>query len=104
MNRNEKVFVTQPYLPPLQEFIPYLEKIWNSKALTNCGPFHEQLEQVLCEHLGVEHIALVANGTLALVTALQSLRMRVDHGEGRLAVRPFASVDRSAFSASCASV
>jgi len=45
MNRNDRVFVTQPYLPPLQEFIPYLEKIWNSKVLTNCGPFHERLER-----------------------------------------------------------
>lgn len=101
MNRNEKVFVTQPYLPPLREFIPYLEEIWNSEVLTNCGPFHEQLKQALCEHLGVEHIALFADGTLALVTALQSLRMRADHSEG-LAVKPFASVDRGAFSASCA--
>jgi dTDP-4-amino-4,6-dideoxygalactose transaminase len=69
------IYVTQPYLPPLEEFIPYLEKIWDSKILTNCGPFHEQLEEALCEYLGVEHIALFANGTLALVTALQALRI-----------------------------
>lgn len=68
-------FVTQPYLPPLEEFLPYLEKIWESKQLTNCGPFHQQLEAALCEYLNVEHIALFANGTLALVTALQSLRI-----------------------------
>src|SRR6185436_13686986 len=52
-----------------------LEKIWANKVLTNCGPFHEQLEQALCEHLGVEHIALFTNGTIALVTALQALRV-----------------------------
>jgi dTDP-4-amino-4,6-dideoxygalactose transaminase len=69
------IFVTQPYLPPLQEFIPYLEKIWESKILTNGGPFHQQLEQALCDHLGVKHICLFANGTLALVTALQALRI-----------------------------
>ena len=61
MSENEKVFVTQPYLPPLQEFVPYLESIWKSRVLTNCGPFHERLEQALCEYLGVEHIALFAN-------------------------------------------
>lgn len=67
--------VTSPLLPPLEEFIPYLERIWESRFLTNGGTMHQALEQALCEYLGVEHIALFANGTLALVTALQSLRI-----------------------------
>ena len=71
----QQIYVTQPYLPPLDEFIPYLEKIWESKQLTNNGPFHQQLEQALGEYLGVEHIALFTNGTIALITALQSLRI-----------------------------
>ena len=37
--------------------------------------FHQQLEKALCEYLGVEHIALFTNGTIALVTALQALRI-----------------------------
>ena len=69
------IYVTQPSLPPLEEFIPYLEKIWDNKILTNGGPFHQQLEKALCEYLGVEHIALFTNGTIALVTALQALRV-----------------------------
>ncbi len=68
-------YVTQPYLPPLEEFIPYLEKIWSNKILTNGGPFHQQLEAELCKYLGVEHISLFTNATIALVTALQSLRI-----------------------------
>jgi dTDP-4-amino-4,6-dideoxygalactose transaminase len=72
---SKPIYVTQPFLPPLEEFIPYLQKIWDSKILTNGGPFHQQLEQALCEYLGVEHISLFANGTLALVTALQALRI-----------------------------
>lgn len=72
---NKNIFVTQPLLPPLEEFIPYLEQIWDNKILTNGGPFHQQLEKALCEYLGVEHIALFTNGTIALVTALQSLRI-----------------------------
>ncbi len=72
---HKPIYVTQPHLPPLEEFMPYLEKIWNSKILTNGGPFHQQLEKELCEYLGVEHIALFTNGTLALVTALQALRI-----------------------------
>lgn len=72
---NKPIFVTQPFLPPLEEFLPYLEQIWESKWLTNSGPFHEQLEEALCKYLGVEHLALFSNGTLALVTALQALRI-----------------------------
>ena len=69
------IYVTQPHLPPLEQFLPFLEKIWDNKVLTNGGPFHQQLEAALCEYLGVEHIALFSNGTLALVTALQALRI-----------------------------
>lgn len=69
------VFVTQPFLPPLEEFIPYLHKIWDNKILTNGGPMHQQLEAALCEYLGVEHVALFNNGTIALLTALQALRV-----------------------------
>ena len=67
------IYVTQPSLPPLEEFIPYLEKIWENKVLTNGGPFHQQLEKALCEYLGVKYISLFTNGTVALVTALQAL-------------------------------
>ena len=75
MENSKPVYVTQPYLPPLEEFIPYLEKIWQNKVLTNGGPFHQQLEQALCDYLGVNHIALFSNGTIALLTALQALRV-----------------------------
>jgi dTDP-4-amino-4,6-dideoxy-D-glucose transaminase len=72
---DKPIYVTQPQLPPLEELIPYLEKIWESRILTNVGPFHQQLEQALCDYLRVKHIALLTNGTAALVIALQSLRV-----------------------------
>ncbi|ARN73881.1 DegT/DnrJ/EryC1/StrS family aminotransferase [Oceanicoccus sagamiensis] len=75
MSNQKNIFVTQPLLPPLEEFTPYLEKIWENKILTNSGPFHQQLEQELSEYLGVKNISLFTNGTIALVTALQSLRI-----------------------------
>jgi dTDP-4-amino-4,6-dideoxygalactose transaminase len=71
----KKIYVTQPYLPPLAEFVPYLQQIWDSKTLTNGGPFHQRLEVALCKYLGVEHLALFTNATVALVTALQALRI-----------------------------
>lgn len=75
LTMNKPIYVTQPYLPPLEDVIPYLQEIWNNKILTNGGPFHQQLEKTLCEYLGVEHLALFSNGTLGLVTALQALRV-----------------------------
>ncbi len=75
MPNKKPIYVTQPYLPPVEEFAPYLQKIWDNKILTNGGPFHQQLERELCDYLGVRHISLFANGTLALVTALQALRI-----------------------------
>ena len=75
MNSISPIYVTQPTLPPLENFIPYLRKIWDSKIITNGGPFHQQLEQALCHYLGVKHISLFTNGTIALVTALQSLKI-----------------------------
>jgi dTDP-4-amino-4,6-dideoxygalactose transaminase len=81
------IYVTQPHLPPLEEFIPYLEKIWETKWLTNGGPFHQELEAKLSEYLGVDHLSLFANGTLALVTALQALRI-----SGEVITTPFSFV------------
>lgn len=75
MEKEKPIYVTQPFMPPLAEFVPYLEKIWGSKWLTNAGQFHNELEKKLADYLGVEHLALFANGTIALVTALQALRI-----------------------------
>lgn len=81
------IYVTQPSLPDLEEFIPYLRQIWESKILTNNGPFHQQLEKELAEFLGVPYVSLFANGTLALVTALQVLRIT-----GEVITTPFSFV------------
>lgn len=75
MENNNPIYVTQPALPDLQEFIPYLEKIWESRILTNNGPYHKELEKELAAYLNVPYLSLFANGTLALVTALQALRI-----------------------------
>ena len=76
MTSKKPIYVTQPYLPDLKEFYPYLEAIWESKNLTNGGVFHQQLEDELCRHLGVKYISLFTNGTVALVVALQALGIK----------------------------
>lgn len=75
MTGNAPIYVTRPFLPPLEEFQEYLESIWASKVLTNKGKYHELFEAKLAEHLGVRHVSLFSNGTLALITALQALRI-----------------------------
>ena len=82
--------VTQPFLPPLEEFTKYLEKIWENKWLTNNGPFHQQLETALCQYLGVDYISLFTNGTIALITALQALKI-----SGEVITTPYSFVATS---------
>jgi len=62
-------------MPPLEEFIPYLEDIWESKILTNNGPYHKAFEKELCKYLKIKHLSVFTNGTLPLTTALQSMRI-----------------------------
>lgn len=75
MSSSNTIYVSQPSLPPLDEFVPYLREIWANKVLTNGGPFHQKLERALCDYLGVKHLSLFTNGTIALVTALQALKI-----------------------------
>ena len=85
---NSPIYVTQPVLPELDEFIPYLKEIWDNKVLTNCGPLHQRLEQELCSYLGVKYISLFNNGTIALVTALQALGLE----QGEVITTPYTFV------------
>lgn len=69
------IFVTRPHLPPLEEYIPYLEEIWTNKWLTNCGPMHQRLEHELADFLDVPCVSLFNNGTNALMVALNALNL-----------------------------
>ena len=71
----EPVFVTRPTMPALDEYTEYLRGIWDRRWLTNEGMLHQELERKLCDHLGVEHLSLFCNGTIALLVALQALRI-----------------------------
>jgi len=85
---HKPITVTSPLLPDLDEFIPYLKQIWDSKWITNNGDFHQQLEQALCEYLGVDYISVFTNGTLPLITAFQALNMR----KGEVITTPYSFV------------
>ena len=81
------IFVTSPSLPPLEEFIPYLQKIWDNKWLTNNGEFHREFEAKLAEYLGVKYVSLFTNGMIALQVGMQALRIT-----GEVITTPFTFV------------
>jgi len=85
--KEEKIYVTRPSLPPLEEFIKYLEDIWESRWLTNQGKYHQIFEKELADYLGVNYVSLFTNGTLALITALQVKRI-----SGEVITTPFSFV------------
>lgn len=87
MSNHKPVYVTRPYLPEVEEFTPYLERIWKNGILTNGGPLHAELEQALAEYLGVAYVSLFANGTLALIVALQALEL-----SGEIITTPYSFV------------
>ena len=60
-------------MPSLEDFLPSLREIWQSRTVTNIGPFHKRLEAALRDHLGVERLSLFSSGTTALLCAIKAL-------------------------------
>ena len=65
--------VGRPYFPSKLRLQAYLDQTYQNGWLSNHGPLLEQLEQRLAETLGVPHVLVVANGTLALQLACRLL-------------------------------
>ncbi len=75
MKIKKPVLIAQPTLPDLDDFVESLKVIWKRKWLTNNGEFHQEFEKKLADYLGVAYVSLFSNGTLALISALQTLRI-----------------------------
>lgn len=88
---DNKITVTSPLLPKLDDLKESLQDIWSRKWITNMGHYHQELEKALGEYLSVEHISLFTNGTLPLITALQALDIRV----GEVITSPYSFVATS---------
>ncbi len=67
------IYVTRPFLPPLEEYRKGLEEIWDNHWLTNDGPILRRFTQELCNFFESDNICLFNNGTLALQIALQGM-------------------------------
>ena len=79
--------VTKPFLPPKEEYLKYIDGIWNRQWLTNMGPLASQLEIELKERLDVQHLLFVTNGTVAIQMAIKALDIT-----GEIITTPFSFV------------
>ena len=50
---DDKIFVTQPSMPPYEEYIEAIKPLWDSHWITNMGTYHKQLEEELKKYLGL---------------------------------------------------
>ncbi len=79
--------VTKTYLPSIEKYNIYLEKIWKKSWITNRGPLVLELEQKLKKHLNLKNILFVSNGTVALQIAIKALSLK-----GEVLTTPFSYV------------
>lgn len=69
----DTIHVTRPSMPDYDEYCREIQKLWDSRRLTNMGPEHEALRAALEQYLGCPHVVLHANGHLALENALAAM-------------------------------
>ncbi len=78
------IFVTSPFLPEKEVFLQYVDRIWDSRWLTNQGPLHEQFRGELKSYLEAPYVTLVVNGHMALEIAIRGLGVK-----GEVITTPF---------------
>lgn len=76
--KKNAIHVTEPFLPPFEEYADRLKGIWERNWLTNDGPLVRELEEKLSERFGIEHVLFVSNGTIALQIAINALELSGD--------------------------
>jgi len=82
--------VAKPFLPPIEEYIEYIEGIWERNWLTNNGPLVNELELKLKDYLNIKHLLYLTNGTMALQIAIKALNLK-----GEIITTPFTYIATS---------
>lgn len=90
MKQKENIYVTEPFLPPLEECLPYFHEIWKTKILTNNGPLLQEFENNLASFLAVQNISVVNSATTGLMLACKALRFK-----GEIITTPFSFIATS---------
>jgi dTDP-4-amino-4,6-dideoxygalactose transaminase len=81
------IYVTRPFLPPIEEFTAGLQEIWDNQWLTNNGPVLQRFARELSHYFQTDNACLFANGTLALQIGLQGMGI-----SGEVITTPFTFV------------
>ena len=81
------IYVTRPFLPPIEEFTEGLQEIWDNHWLTNDGPVLKRFARQLSNYFETENACLFNNGTLALQIGLQGMGI-----SGEVITTPFTFV------------
>ena len=84
---DKPIYVTRPFLPPIEEFAAGLQEIWNTQWLTNNGPVLQRFTRQLSHYFQTDNACLLANGTLALQIGLQGMGI-----SGEVITTPFTFV------------
>lgn len=82
------IYVTKSFIPPIEEYEKYIERIYASGVLTNQGPCLQELEEKIQSFLNVRNFHYVTNGTVALQLALAALNIN----DGEVITTPFSYV------------
>jgi dTDP-4-amino-4,6-dideoxygalactose transaminase len=64
--------VTKSFFPPIKDYQAQMQRIWDNQWLTNNGELYRELSHKLQDHLGVNQIIPMTNGTLPMQIALNA--------------------------------
>lgn len=80
----KSIYVTQPSLPKLEDYMELLKGVWERGILTHNGPLVQKFEKDLCTTLGIRNFVAVNNGTMAIQMAIKALELK-----GEIITTPF---------------
>ena len=66
--------ITRPELPPLEEYEALVAEVWQSRMLSNFGPFAQRLEGLTSNYLGLP-TRVVVSGDVGLILMIAALRL-----------------------------
>ncbi|MCR4792391.1 MAG: DegT/DnrJ/EryC1/StrS family aminotransferase [Lachnospiraceae bacterium] len=78
------IFVTKPSLPPAEEYMEYVRRIFDNGILTNMGPMHEEFREKLSDYLDADICIPTCNGHMALEMTIQAMGLK-----GEVITTPF---------------
>lgn len=80
----DKLFITRPNLPDKNDLFPMLERMLESKWVTNFGAFHDQFAEKVRGAAGAKFALPCCNGAIGLFLLIEALELK-----GKVITTPF---------------